>query len=686
MTGSKSTKRALLTSAFAIVICAAMLIGTSFAWFTDTASTAVNKIVSGKLKLKLEYAAAWNGEGEPTEWKEATENSDPLSFIEKQSNGTYAVNKDMLWEPGGTYRLQQLRISNIGNLALKYKVIITGVMGDEKLNDVIDWNINGIDIGEEQHLVAGSDSHMLAISGHMQETAGNEYQEKSISGITVTVIATQDTVEYDSNDNIYDERATYLNTDADGNILISTAAEFRYFALTVNKGAGEYVGKTVKLTADIDLANKSWTPVMASDITFDGNGHTVRNLNAAGEKNVGLFGCATKCKIKNLTVDGASVKGINHIAAIAGDALCAEIENCSVKNAEIVTEVRNNDDGDKAGTIAGYLSAESYASVKNCSVENCSVRGYRDIGGLVGFANFAPAITGNRVKNTKVFCDRSNNYKNYTSDDKFDINEIVGEYSGGTLDPSNTAENVEIRIIKPAGSQDELANIIADNAKDIKLGSGEYTLYNVNASKTKNTVLSIEGNGAENTFFRAGKETADKPGEGNADFSYENSDVAFKNLTVKITNANYMGFVRTKSLYFENCTISGRGSYWGVGKVVFKNCKFTQNGSDYNMWIYSGTDFLFENCTFNSSGKFINAYKEQSINAKLDFVNCNFIGGTKDSPAVVLKKDSNVAWTVSFTNCNATGTLYSVRDGMNPATKVTVDGVVKWENGSAVNQ
>ena len=49
MTSSKSTKRALVSSALAIIMCVAMLVGATFAWFTDTASTGVNKIVSGKI-------------------------------------------------------------------------------------------------------------------------------------------------------------------------------------------------------------------------------------------------------------------------------------------------------------------------------------------------------------------------------------------------------------------------------------------------------------------------------------------------------------------------------------------------------------------------------------------------------------------------------------------------------------
>ena len=56
MTSSKSTKRALLTSALALLMCVTMLVGATFAWFTDTASTGVNKIQAGNLNIELQMA------------------------------------------------------------------------------------------------------------------------------------------------------------------------------------------------------------------------------------------------------------------------------------------------------------------------------------------------------------------------------------------------------------------------------------------------------------------------------------------------------------------------------------------------------------------------------------------------------------------------------------------------------
>lgn len=187
MTSSKSTKRALVSSALAILMCVAMLIGTTLAWFTDTASNAVNQIQAGMLDVDLEMSI------DGTNWKSAE--GETLTFKNKDN----IADDQIFWEPGCTYELPQLRVVNRGNLALKYKIEITGIQGDAKLNEVIDWTINGaaIDLTEE-HLTAGQTGTAFTIKGHMDKSAGNEYQGLTIGGIGITVYATQDNVENDS--------------------------------------------------------------------------------------------------------------------------------------------------------------------------------------------------------------------------------------------------------------------------------------------------------------------------------------------------------------------------------------------------------------------------------------------------------------------------------------------------------
>ena len=193
MSNRKSTKRALLGSVMAMVLCLAMLVGATFAWFTDTASTGVNKIQSGKLDVALEMK-------EGDSWVSAEGKT--LDFVKAAD----AKGEAILWEPGCTYTLPELRVVNNGNLALKYKVTITGINGSAKLNEAIEWTIGDVAMGAEQHLKAG-ESNEFTIKGHMKESAGNEYMNESIDGIAITVVATQDTVESDSFGKTYDKDA-----------------------------------------------------------------------------------------------------------------------------------------------------------------------------------------------------------------------------------------------------------------------------------------------------------------------------------------------------------------------------------------------------------------------------------------------------------------------------------------------
>ena len=194
MTNRKSTKRALLGSVMAMVLCLAMLVGATFAWFTDTASTGVNKIQAGNLDVQLVDENGNSLEGKTLEFKKAA---------------NAAEGEAVLWEPGCTYELPAVYVKNNGKLALKYKVAITGINGSAKLNEVIDWTINDADLSADHSLSAGATSEALTIKGHMKESAGNEYMNESIDGIAITVYATQVASEYDSFNNTYDANATY---------------------------------------------------------------------------------------------------------------------------------------------------------------------------------------------------------------------------------------------------------------------------------------------------------------------------------------------------------------------------------------------------------------------------------------------------------------------------------------------
>lgn len=301
MTSSKSTKRALLTSALALLMCVTMLIGATFAWFTDTASTAVNKIQAGNLKVDLEMQkpdGSWeSAEGKTLEWKTADNRAQT----------------DILWEPGCTYELPQLRVVNKGNLALKYKVVFSAINGDEdamKLAEVLDVSLNGNKVGTLKDALTSTDpdgfahgnlpaegtSGELKITVQMQTTAGNDYQGLSIGGIAVTLLATQDTVESDSFGNTYDKHAKYpdvaytqastqdeLNTalnnptDANGNPTSKIAVDLKKGSYTL---PGDKMGnKEISITGTEDTVIDLKEGTAAHDASITMEGVTVESTN-----------------------------------------------------------------------------------------------------------------------------------------------------------------------------------------------------------------------------------------------------------------------------------------------------------------------------------------------------------------------------------------------------------------------
>ena len=266
MTSSKSTKRALITSALAILMCAAMLIGATFAWFTDTASTGVNKIVSGNLKMDIIGA-------------DSDSHIEKLNFTKAATTDAEA-GAEILWEPGCRYLTEGFRIANKGNLALKWKAQVnTGTTaaneGNFDLLDVIDFYLvtKAADGTETEtaldeftgNLKKTETSDVYYIKGVMQTTAGNDYQGLTLDGISITVVATQDTVESDSFNNQYDKDAEYP-------ISVTTGDELQ--AIVSNATA------PVNIVLANSITTNNFVIPEDKDVTLDLNGRTVTNAGS----------------------------------------------------------------------------------------------------------------------------------------------------------------------------------------------------------------------------------------------------------------------------------------------------------------------------------------------------------------------------------------------------------------------
>ena len=200
----------------------------------------------------------------------------------------------------------------------------------------------------------------------------------------------------------------------DGAYTIYSAAGLLKFANEVNVNNNKYSGKTVKLANDIDLENAAWTPIGQTGATqfqgtFDGNGKTIYNLNidktseTGKHYSSGLFGWLNAAKVKNVTVNGATVKGNHNVGVIAGylETSGCTIENCHVIGAAVECHHANDDAcGDKCGGIVGHAGNAGVA-VKDCTVADSTVKAGRDAGQVVGAA-LAVNVTGCSATNVTV--------------------------------------------------------------------------------------------------------------------------------------------------------------------------------------------------------------------------------------------------------------------------------------------
>lgn len=200
-------------------------------------------------------------------------------------------------------------------------------------------------------------------------------------------------------------------------------------------------------------------------------------------------------------------------------------------------------------------------------------------------------------------------------------------------------------------SEELVAAIAAANDGDtITLGEGEFTTYG-NTSPEKSLTFVGAGTG---TVWTIGDLDKDVGGEGNGDYSFEGCDtITFKNMTLKVDNKNYRGFIRINHTVVKNCTLEGRTAYWGYETAKFVGSTFMAPEGDYALWDYSTKAMTFEGCTFNISGKGVNVYVEQpSTDARTVEVNGCTVNPDKAGKAFLNIKNSTQAFDVTLSGTN----------------------------------
>lgn len=239
-------------------------------------------------------------------------------------------------------------------------------------------------------------------------------------------------------------------------ITIETAEELAGVAKAVNEGT-TYEGITIRLSNDIDLKDKEWTPIGYGSSNyvgtieagkvfkgnFDGNGKTISNLkiskfigggveSTTTTSGVGLFGHTNGSMITNLVIDGAEVEGNHYVGVVVGWALNTKIGGVIVQDA-IVDCIYANDDesGDKAGIIVGHFAKGLYESdvamINFCVALDSDVYADRDAGQLIGCISNGATQTNNMVSDVEVEWNESGSTPNKSNTNI--KNEIVGRVS-----------------------------------------------------------------------------------------------------------------------------------------------------------------------------------------------------------------------------------------------------------------
>jgi len=324
--------------------------GGTIAWFTDSVTSAENKIQAGNLDVDL---FMHNG----TEYVEITDAKEPIFGA---ANSTVAQNKntDTLWEPGKT-QVAYLKLQNNGNLALQYKVDLTvknevnnladamwyKIVPDAQNGALTAWDATGAlqvkdgqqDVSEAVPMEPGA-THYFALAIHMDEKAGNEYQGGSVE-FDIKVEATQWTYEPDSFDNTYDAGAELAVHGA----AVYAGVPYDTLALAV-AAANENGGGLITLGKDhvIDA-----TLEIAENITIDGNGYTVSrkdgftgtvfSVSAGNKFTLGETVVDGGAVWTNTLADGAArtnsgVKATGNLVASSGNAVLVLDEGTVLKN------------------------------------------------------------------------------------------------------------------------------------------------------------------------------------------------------------------------------------------------------------------------------------------------------------------------------------------------------------------
>ena len=693
----KTTKRALAMSFVSVFLCVCMLVGTTFAWFTDSVTSSENIIKSGTLDVEMYWAKG----------NEAVPTTD-AGWTNAASGAIFNYDK---WEPGYV-DVKHIQIKNNGTLALKYQlsIIPNGVVSE--LANVID--VYFIDpaqqvadrtaltdtykIGTLAQVLAGmpastsaemlsGDVDTVTIALKMQETADNKYQNKSIgSAFAVQLLATQLTYEKDSFDDLYDQNAGYAVEVNSADALADALRGGGLVKLTGDIAVSESMTIPAGVTVNLDLNGQTITAAMekgdgallANKGTLNIVGGTMENTTENGDSVINNEGTLT---LDDVTIVGAPIgtTGYPAYAVYSTGKLTIE-EGTSITsdrgalNVSGETVINGGDFEVTAAASSRSLTCHTvYASGSTLTINGGSFE--NNYSGVSGASVICPA--GSTIEiNGGTFRDAVDDTSNFNN--TANIQNYMGYgkpiiVRGGSFDDNTFQSHVAFGyeatdngdgtwIVGPKNWIVGPKKISASNATAAITAGGALELTeDVTYGSPINNDTTIDLNG--NTFEATGSYTLGN----NADLTMTGGDYE--------VNSTF-GHVDVRPDTAEGSV------------VTFEDVDFTSNYK--NKTFGTCTDRLvsvvevtpatadghvvavFRNCTFNNAKVYFEGMSGKTGSFEAIFENCTFTALTSSAPIEVM---NYIEGTITVKNCtfNLTCTSSSASAiGVSPSSSTTV--------------
>lgn len=641
-------RNALFTSIISLLLCVSMLVGTTFAWFTDSVASGVNTIAAGNLDVELYHG----------------KDANPVDKVDQSTLLFTDVGGNVIdqWEPG-VVAFTNLKVANVGTLALKYQLSVNSTevnyvttaegaqlsLADALKVAVVDGGVNGgnragvIAAGEtagwqglqsftKSDVLEGnetSQTYGIVIywqpSDNSHDNLFNMNNDKVTSDgkplkitLGVNLFATQEMYEDDSFGDDYDEGL--ILPDVDGEVLVEDNGIQYYY----NEN-GDYV---------LYLVTEAITD---TTLTIPEGVDAIGNYAFAYNSNVKEVVLPTTVRDLGRGFDSSSVKKVvlnEGLETISSRAFRSTPSLEEVVIPSTVTVIEDNafqKSGIKNITIPATVKTIGETAFGSSQIEtvtfegNTSIQGYafrgcsklRTVNMNGDDVTFIASTLNNR--NSTWFCHGESNNPN-TSNITFNVvNETVATRVKTAMgaEAGNTPVYINGKLFNYTNvkNDNQLKAALDSGNGNITLAAGEYSMPSsstngdITITGTKDTVLDV----TKGAYL-------------------ENANVTIKGVTIK-TSTDYVrdengnkgadyAALYTPNVTYINCAFEGPMRV-GRDGAKFINCTFSNLGNDY-IWTY-GNDVTFEDCTFNTDGKAILIYSDGGNEvAKVSVKNCTF--------------------------------------------------------------